>query len=274
VSEPSTRPGTSLDGKAVVITGAARGLGRGYAMHLAERGARLVLNDLDEEVHEVCSEVRRSGGAAIALVGSATGWEFADHLMDVTVAEYGAVDGLVANAGVYHVARAVDETPEQIQASVHSNLVGTLHVGIQALRRMVSAGTGAIVTTTSSAADGLERASVYSAVKGAIVSLTYSWAIEVAGTGVRVNCVRPRALTRMSGLRGGARSEPRQPGEIAPLVAYLLEDRSTHLNGEVLGFDGETLSRLAPARPQVLAVGPEWNLETIAAAISTGTATS
>ena len=258
---------SSLAGKPVVITGAGRGLGRGYALHLAGLGARVVVNDRDEQAHAVADEVRSAGGEAFSVVGSVSDWEFAAELFDRTVARYGSVYGLVANAGLYHVGAAHEETPEQIRASVDSNLLGTMHAGIHAMRHMVAAGAGVIVTTTSSAALGLAGASTYSATKGAIMSLTYSWAIDLQGTGVRVNCIRPRALTRMSVVRGAPRPGARAPEEVAPLVAYLLDDRSARLNGQVLGFDGERLELVARAQPVALATPPDWSLDAITAVV-------
>jgi NAD(P)-dependent dehydrogenase (short-subunit alcohol dehydrogenase family) len=258
---------SSLGGKPVVITGAGRGLGRGYALHLAGLGACVVVNDRDEEAHAVAEEARAAGGRAIAVVGSVSDWDFAGELVERTVAEFGSLYGLVANAGVYHVVAAPQESPEQIRESVESNLIGAMHAGIRAMRHMVAAGSGVIVTTTSSAALGLAQASTYSAVKGAIMSLTYSWAIDLEGTGVRVNCIRPRALTRMSVVRGAPRPGARAPEEVAPLVAYLLDDRSARLHGQVLGFDGQRLELVARARPVALATPPDWSLDAIAAAV-------
>jgi NAD(P)-dependent dehydrogenase (short-subunit alcohol dehydrogenase family) len=258
---------TGLADKVIVITGAARGLGRSYALHLAGLGARVVLNDIDAEVADVAAEITAGGGQALAFAGSVTDWELAGELLDTAVATFGPLHGVVANAGLYHVTPAVDESPEQIRASVDSNLVGTMHIGIQAIKRMVPAGSGVIVTTTSSSALGLEGASIYSAVKGAIMSLTYSWAIDLEGTGVRVNCIRPRALTRMSAVRGTVRPGARAAEDIAPLVEYLLDDRSAGLNGEVLGFDGVTLQRVLRAEARPLSTPPAWTLSSIADAV-------
>jgi NAD(P)-dependent dehydrogenase (short-subunit alcohol dehydrogenase family) len=258
---------SSLAGKPVIITGAARGLGRGYALHLAGLGACVVVNDRDEQAHAVAEEARSAGGRAISVVGSVSDWDFAGELVARAVAEYGSLYGLVANAGVYHVVAAPQESAEQIRMSIDSNLIGTMHAGIHAMRHMVAAGAGVIVTTTSSAALGLAEASTYSAAKGAIMSLTYSWAIDLQGSGVRVNCVRPRALTRMSVVRGAPRPGARAPEEVAPLVAYLLDDRSARCNGPVFGFDGERLELVARARPVALATPPDWSLDAIAAVV-------
>jgi NAD(P)-dependent dehydrogenase (short-subunit alcohol dehydrogenase family) len=261
--------GTSLGGKPVVITGAGRGLGRSYALYLAGLGARVVVNDRDDEAHAVADEIRAAGGEALAVVGSVSDWDFAGVLIDRTLAAFGSVHGLVANAGVYHVVPAPDETAAQIRASVDSNLVGTLHIGVHAMRHMIAVRSGVIITTTSSAALGLAGASTYAATKGAVMSLTYSWAIDLVDTGVRVNCIRPRALTRMSSARGRIRPGARTPDEVAPMVAYLLDDRSAHLNGMVFGFDGAELEVVRPARPVALPAPSTWTLDAIDSAMST-----
>jgi len=261
---------SSLANRPVLITGAGRGLGRSYALHLAGLGARVVVNDRDDEAHAVADEIRAGGGEAVAVVGSVSDWDFAGELVQRVLDTYGSLYGVVANAGLYHVTPAPQETPDQIRASIDSNLVGTLHVGIRAMQPMLAAGSGVIVTTTSSAALGLAEASTYSAAKGAVMSLTYSWAIDLAGTGVRVNCIRPRALTRMSSVRGSVRPGARAPEEVAPVVAYLLDDRSAHLNGEVLSFDGATLALVRRAELVSLPVPQDWSLDAISATVDAG----
>jgi NAD(P)-dependent dehydrogenase (short-subunit alcohol dehydrogenase family) len=257
-----------LAGKPIVITGAGRGLGRSYALHLARLGASIVVNDRDDVAGEVRDEIVAAGGSAISVIGSVTDWDFAEHLIASAVTEFGWLHGVVANAGVYHITPAIDESPDAIRTSVDSNLIGTIHVGVHALRHLVTVGGGVIVTTTSSSAQGLGGSSVYSATKGAIMSLTYSWAIEVEGTGVRVNCIRPRALTRMSHVRGTPKPGARAAEEVAPLMAYLLDDRSSALNGVVLSFDGATLEVLRKAHLVHLPSPPEWSLDSIAAAVA------
>lgn len=271
MSRPTQQDG--LRGKPIVITGAGRGLGRSYALHLAGLGASVVINDCDDVVTEVRDEILAAGGNALAVVGSVTDWDVAEQLIARAVAEYGWLHGVVSNAGVYHITPVVDETPEPIRISVESNLIGTMHVGIHALRHFGKAGAGVLITTTSSSAQGLGGSSVYAATKGAILSLTYSWAIEVEGTGIRVNCIRPRAMTRMSVVRGTPRPGARSPEEIAPLMEYLLDDRSAALNGQVLSFDGATLEVLQIAHPVALQTPRDWSVDSIAAAVAAGPAT-
>jgi NAD(P)-dependent dehydrogenase (short-subunit alcohol dehydrogenase family) len=257
-----------ITGQPVIITGAGRGLGRAYALGLAARGALIAVNDTDGSAEAVRDEIRDAGGRAIAIVGSVSDWDFAEALVANTVASFGRLHGLVANAGVFHVGPALDESPEQMRRTVEVNLLGTLFTGIAALRYLVAAGSGSVITTTSGSATGLAGVSTYSATKGAIMSLTYSWAAELAGTGVRVNCVRPRAFTRMSAARGVAPDESPAPESVTPVIEYLLDDRSSGLNGCVLGFDGQTLQWVGRAESHDLGARPDWTPDSISRAVA------
>src|SRR5258707_3219824 len=100
-----------LEGKAVVVTGAGRGLGRAYAGAIANAGARVVGNDIDRASAEsVCGEILHDGGVAKPHVGSAADWETANELIDACSDWFGAADGLVNNAAVFSAARPWDET--------------------------------------------------------------------------------------------------------------------------------------------------------------------
>jgi NAD(P)-dependent dehydrogenase (short-subunit alcohol dehydrogenase family) len=263
-----TGGGRGLAGRPVIITGAGRGLGRGYAHYLAGRGALLVVNDVDESAETARDEILAAGGRAVAEVGSVSEWDAAERLVQRAVDEYGSLYGLVANAGVFHVGPALDESPESMRRTVEANLIGTLFTGIAALRYLVPAGAGSVITTTSASALGLAGVATYSATKGAIASLTYSWAAEVAASGVRVNCIRPRGFTRMSAARGVDPSDAGEADAVAPAVAYLLDERSAALNGQVLGFDGATLQLIDRARSHELGTRSDWSIDTIADAIS------
>jgi NAD(P)-dependent dehydrogenase (short-subunit alcohol dehydrogenase family) len=257
-----------IAGQPVIVTGAGRGLGRAYALGLAARGALIAVNDIDESAEVVRDEIRALGGSAIAIVGSVSDPGAASDLVALTVAAFGRLHGLVANAGVFHAGPALDESPEQMRRTVATNLLGTLFTGIAALRYLVGSGAGTVITTTSGSATGLAGVSTYSATKGAIMSLTYSWAAEFAGTGVRVNCVRPRAFTRMSAARGVAPSESPPPESVTPVIEFLLDERSAGLNGAVLGFDGSTLQWIAPAASSDLGTRSGWTVESISRAVA------
>ncbi len=259
-----------LNGKAVVVTGAGRGLGRAYALHAALCGAAVVVNDIDGDAAEaVVAEIRGAGGTALPSKHSVARADEATALVEECVREHGRLDGLVNNAGVLHAARVWEEEPEQLRTIVEVNVLGVLYCGAAAARVMRDAHSGAIVNVTSGAMEGFERLGAYSATKGAVASVTFAWALELAPAGVRVNAISPQAQTRMNlGRREG--QSPAAPERIAPLVSYLLSDLSRGVTGQVVRLTGPELSLVRhPRRSDVLLRSDDWTVEAIAHAFDT-----
>jgi hypothetical protein len=137
---------------------------------------------------------------------------------------------------------------------------------------MVEQGTGSIVNITSGAQCGLDAMSIYGATKAAVASLTYTWAIELAQSGVRVNAVSPRGATRMSEYgadfilrRTGTAIPPEPPASSnAPAVAYLLSDLSDGITGQVVRVDGSQISLMThPAVSVPMADRREWDVPSV-----------
>jgi NAD(P)-dependent dehydrogenase (short-subunit alcohol dehydrogenase family) len=241
-----------VEDKAIVVTGAGRGLGRSYAMLAAAEGARVVVNDIDADVAEaVVSEIRRSGGVAVASDVDIATWNGAKEVIGSCVSAFGRLDGLVNNAGIFHECKALDETEEGVRSLVEVNILGSMFCGLHALRVMADQGGGSIVNVVSGAALGTEGQSSYGATKGAIVSATYAWASEGRAAGVRVNGLSPIAWTRLAAMVQSARPglEPQHtaPETIAPLAVYLLSDRSQHVTGQIIRLDETGICILRPA---------------------------
>jgi NAD(P)-dependent dehydrogenase (short-subunit alcohol dehydrogenase family) len=250
-----------LSGKAVVITGAGRGLGQAYAQAAAREGAAVVVNDIDAApARETAAAIEARGGAAAVHVGSVADWSAARALIETCTGRFGRIDGLVNNAGTHHLSRPEEDAEPAIRQSVESNVLGTIFPGIHAMRAMIrQGGGGVIVNSTSAALCGMSMVATYGATKGAVASLTYSWAIDLRAHGIRCNAISATALTRMVGHTLEHRSSPVDwpPESMAPLVVYLLCDLSRGITGQLIRLWGNDLHLIGHAAP----VAPSVRLE-------------
>lgn len=269
----------SLAGKAVVITGAGNGLGAAYARHAAEAGAAVLLNDLDAEaVEAVAAALRAEGAHAQAMAGNVADWALADRLIDRCLSEFGSFSGYVNNAGILRPALLADVTEDQMQKMLGVNLLGTAAGARAAILRLRDLGRGgSVVNVCSGSQAGDIALGAYAASKGAVASLTYAWAMELRGSGIRLNAVSPLAATAMAAdnsgflaIQSSQRVEKYPPlpaaAVSAPLISYLLSDASAHLQGQVIRLAGRELALVT--HPMLL--GPvvvgEWSEAAIAAA--------
>jgi len=267
-----------LRDRAVVITGAGRGIGRACAHLAAEEGAAVVVNDIDGDVAvAVTDEIAARGGRAVVAVGDVGDWEVAASLIEQCVAEFGALHGLVNNAGRFAMADGGDLDEGHVRAMVETNVIGVIACGSRALARMSDQGFGSIVNIVSGAHFGIPHMSVYGATKGAVASLTYGWALEAAQNGVRVNAVSPLARTRMAVAtaawyreRGHGIIENEgspDPAVNAPAVVYLLSEASSALNGQILRIEGDQLALVAHPAVREPVLSGQWAVEAIERAL-------
>jgi NAD(P)-dependent dehydrogenase (short-subunit alcohol dehydrogenase family) len=268
-----------LSGKAVVVTGAGRGLGAAYAELAAAEGASVIVNDVDEGLAaQVAASIRARGGRAEAAAGSVADWDGAGAIIQACVEAFGAIDGLVNNAGIFRLAGPAEQDPDDFRAVLEVNVLGTAYCGLHAIRAMLRRGTGSIVNVTSGSHAGSAAMGAYGASKGAVASLTYCWAADLAGTGVRVNAVSPNAHTRMAdayeaylGAAAQGQNVAKPPAQNAPAVVYLLSDASAGLHGQVVRIDGDELSMVAhPAVQGDGALNPAWTVAAVAEAFAAG----
>jgi NAD(P)-dependent dehydrogenase (short-subunit alcohol dehydrogenase family) len=237
---------TGLRDRAVIVTGAGRGLGEAFALHLAQAGAAVLVNDIDADLAEGTAEtIRGHGGRAVASGHTVTDPDQAHEMVAQCVAEFGAVDGLVNNAGLNYEALPWQEEPGRVRELVEVNVLGVIYTGTAAVKAMIARGRGgAIVNVSSGASLGQRKLGVYSASKGAVASLTYSWALDLEDAGIRVNAICPLAHTRMvwqseRSLRGCP--PDRTPSRIAPLVLFLLSDDAEGITGQLVRCNGPQL---------------------------------
>jgi NAD(P)-dependent dehydrogenase (short-subunit alcohol dehydrogenase family) len=241
-------------GRVAIVTGGGRGLGRSYALLLADRGLRLVINSAVHEADgssssaRVVAEIRERGGQAVAHVGPVSSWSSAEELVGRALEEYGRLDALINNAGILRdrtlANLAEDEWDEVLDVHLKGQ-AATMHSAAAHWRDRHRAGdpvAGAVVNTTAGAGlfGNIGQAN-YAAAKAGVVALTLVASRELERYGVRVNAVAPVARTRLTeglGLPGeGSEFDPYDPDNAAPLVAYLV-DEECRLTGQVFNVQG------------------------------------
>lgn len=235
-----------LDGRAAVVTGAGRGVGRGEALALAAEGAAVVVNDVDAgEALQVVDEIRKVGGRAAASSADIGSRKGAQELVAQCCDEFGAIHAVINNAGIVRDRSFLKMSDEEWELVMRVHAGGTFWCAQEGAQRMREQGTGgAIVNTVSAAQMGNFGQTNYSAAKGAIASMTYTWANELARYGIRVNAISPLATTRMSATAKGADGQEYSgpvfdPNLNGPFVAYLCSDEGRWITGQVFGTGGD-----------------------------------
>lgn len=258
-----------LQGKSAVVTGAGRGIGRGHALHLAANGARVVVNDLEREAAEaVVVELREQGYEAQASDHDISSRDGATRLIDYCVETFGGIDILVNNAGNLRDRTFLKMSDEEFDTVWLVHVKGAFWCSQAAARHMVEQGRGgAIVNTTSGAHFGSFGQTNYAAAKGAIASMTYTWALELARYGIRVNAIGPLGSTQMSATFRGANGEKAveiDPTLNGPMVVFLVSDEAAFVSGQVFGTGGERISHMVqPHYGKTLIQPSGWDLESI-----------
>ncbi len=246
-----------LEGKVAIITGAGSGIGRAAALLFASEGARLVLGDKTDAVHETAGQVVAAGGQAVALQVDA-GVE-ADVVRLVATAKdvYGGLHVAFANAGIGGgMAGIFDLTPEVWTEVLRVNLIGPWLMVKHAGKAMADAGQGGSIICTASVAGIRSGAGgpAYSASKAGVINLAMVSAQQLSDTGVRVNALCPgltetgmtrpvfdhavakgvtHKIGRLNPLRRAA-----QPVELAQVALFLASDDASYVNGQAIAVDG------------------------------------
>lgn len=258
-----------MQDRAVVVTGAGRGLGEAFAVHLAQAGAAVVVNDIDADLAErTAANIRAHGGRAVASGHTVTDPVQAQAIVDLCVSEFGAIDGLVNNAGLNYESLPWEEDLDEVRELVEVNVLGVMYTGIAAVKAMVDQGRGgAIVNISSGASLGQRKLGVYAASKGAVASLTYSWALDLEDSGIRINAVCPLAHTRMvwKSERSLRNCPPdRTPSRIAPVVLFLLSDDAEGITGQLVRCNGPQLHIVGqPYLKAPILERQTWDTETV-----------
>jgi 3-oxoacyl-[acyl-carrier protein] reductase len=260
-----------LDGKRAVVTGAGGGIGRAHALLLAAHGAAVVVNDVDgARAAQVAAEIVAAGGRATANEESIASRAGAEALIAACGEAFGGIELLVNNAGNLRDRSFLKMSDEDFDAVWLVHVKGTFWWAQAAARRMQQQGRGGVIINTSSGSHfGNFGQTNYAAAKGAIASMTYTWAIELARLGIRVNAICPVAATQMthglmSAPEGKAPEQLWLPERNAPLVVYLASDEAANVSGQVFGVGGERFAHMVqPHYGKTLTHAGGWSVEAI-----------
>ena len=261
-----------FDNRVAVITGAGRGLGRAYALELASRGAKVVINDVGGSLQghgadagpaqEVVDEIRAAGGEAVACTASVATVEGGKAIIQTAIDHFGRIDILIHNAGNVRRGSLKEMSYEDFDAVLDVHLRGAFNVVRPAFPLMCKQGYGRIVLTSSvSGLYGNVNVVNYAMSKTGMVGLCNVAALEGAAEGVKCNIIAPGAVTRMAEGLDTSQYPPMGPELVAPVVAWLSHE-SCSVTGEILSSMAGRVSRMYIAEsPGVYQ--PSWSVEQV-----------
>ena len=246
--------GMRFDNRVAIITGAGGGLGKTYALELARRGCKVVVNDLggaadgsgrsSSAADATVAEINAAGGAAIANYDSVATPEGGEASVKAAVAAFGTIDIVINNAGILRDKSFAKLEPADLDAVLDVHLRGAFHVSQPAFRIMKDKNYGRFLFTSSAAGIfGNFGQSNYGAAKMGLVGLSNVLAVEGARANIKSNVIAPIARTRMTEQLLGPLAEHLDPEQVTPLACYLVSEEC-NLTHEVFSVGGGRYARI------------------------------
>jgi meso-butanediol dehydrogenase / (S,S)-butanediol dehydrogenase / diacetyl reductase len=256
-----------LDGKVALVTGAGRGIGRAIALRLAEDGADIAINDVDQKSADaVAEEVRSTGRQAVAVTADVSDRSQAFAMVAETEEGLGGLDIVVNNAGIARTMLILDTPPEDLEALFRVNVFGVFYCMQAAAEAMKSRGGGKIINAASVAGHaGFAYLAAYSGTKFAVVGLTQAAAAEFAEHGITVNAYCPGIVdtamweaidSDLGGYLGTGKGEAmtqyaagiplgrvQTPDDVAGFVSFLASSDADYMTGQSPMIDGGLVMR-------------------------------
>jgi NAD(P)-dependent dehydrogenase (short-subunit alcohol dehydrogenase family) len=265
-----------FDDRVAVVTGGGRGLGRSYALLLASRGAKVVVNDSGGSLTgdsadttpaaDVVAEIAAAGGEAVACTESVATAAGGRAIVETALEHYGRLDVLVHNAGIVRRGSLTEMTIEDFDAVLDVHLRGAFHVVRPAFPVMCGAGYGRVVLTSSiGGLYGNHEVANYAAAKAGIIGLSNVVALEGEAAGVKSNVIVPGAVTRMAAGLDTSAYPPMEPELVAPTVGWLAHESCT-VNGEIFAAIAGRVARVVVAETKGVH-RTSWTVEQVAADI-------
>jgi NAD(P)-dependent dehydrogenase (short-subunit alcohol dehydrogenase family) len=265
-----------FDGRVAVITGAGRGLGREYALLLASKGAKIVVNDPGASVAggdadtgpaaEVVREIQAAGGQAVSCLESVATPEGGAAIIQAAIDNYGRIDILIHNAGNVRYGSLATVSQEDFRAVVDVHFLGAFNVVRPAFELMCAAGYGRIVLTSSiGGLYGMNNTVNYAMSKAGMIGLNNVAAIEGAEHNVKCNAIVPGAVTRMADGLDTSFYPPMGPELVAPVVGWLAHE-SCSVTGEMLVAIAGRVARAYIEETEGV-YQPSWSIDEVAGQI-------
>jgi 3-oxoacyl-[acyl-carrier protein] reductase len=241
-----------LENKTAIVTGSAKGIGKGIATEFARQGATVVINycGSKEAALKTVEEIKAFGGKAIPYQADISDYEMSKKMMDDIIKEYGAIDILVNNAGITRDNLILRMSESEFDDVIRTNLKGTFNCIKHVTKYMLKNKSGKIINISSiSGVNGIAGQANYSASKAGIIGLTKSFAKEMSSKGININAIAPGFIeTDMTKVLDDKYVEEivktipskrvGRPEDIAKAALFLASDMSDYITGQTLMVDG------------------------------------